>query len=114
MVDIALNGHRNSHIPVLLAPLLKSVAPLCGRWLDGTFGAGGYSRGLLDAGVDHVTAIDRDPLTFEMARDWSVQYQGRLTMVEAVFSQMDAHAKDLDGVVLDLGVSSMQIDAAER
>ena len=82
MVDIALNGHRNSHIPVLLAPLLKSVSPLFGRWLDGTFGAGGYSRGLLDAGVDHVTAIDRDPLTFEMARDWSMQYQGRLTMVE--------------------------------
>lgn len=114
MVDIALDGHRNSHIPVLLVPLLEAVSPLCGRWLDGTFGAGGYSRGLLDAGADHVTAIDRDPLTFEMARDWSARYQGRLTLVEAVFSQMDTFANDLDGVVLDLGMSSMQIDAAER
>ena len=98
MVDIALDGHRNSHIPVLLVPLLEAVSPLCGRWLDGTFGAGGYSRGLLDAGADHVTAIDRDPLTFEMARDWSARYQGRLTLVEAVFSQMDTFANDLDGV----------------
>jgi 16S rRNA C1402 N4-methylase RsmH len=64
MVDIALNGHRNSHIPVLLAPLLKSVSPLFGRWLDGTFGAGGYSRGLLDAGVDHVTCDRPRPFNF--------------------------------------------------
>ena len=114
MVEITPESHQNSHVPVLLAPLLTAAAPLCGHWLDGTFGAGGYSRGMLDAGADHVTAIDRDPLTFEMARGWVAQYEGRLTLVKAVFSQMDMYVADLDGVVLDLGVSSMQIDAAER
>ena len=114
MAEIVSEGRRSSHIPVLLAPLLAAVSPVSGRWLDGTFGAGGYSRGLLKAGADHVTAIDRDPLAFEMAKDWRGQYDDRLTLVEAVFSQMDTHAKDLDGVVLDLGVSSMQIDSAER
>ena len=114
MAEIVSEGRRSSHIPVLLAPLLAAVSPVSGSWLDGTFGAGGYSRGLLEAGADHVTAIDRDPLTFEMAQDWRGQYDDRLTLVEAVFSQMDTHARDLDGVVLDLGVSSMQIDSAER
>ena len=49
------------HTPVLLRPLLAAVAPVSGRWLDGTFGAGGYSRRLLEAGAERVTGIDRDP-----------------------------------------------------
>jgi len=73
MAKIVSEGRRSSHIPVLLAPLLAAVSPVSGRWLDGTFGAGGYSRGLLEAGADHVTAIDRDPLTFEMAQYWRGQ-----------------------------------------
>jgi 16S rRNA (cytosine1402-N4)-methyltransferase len=85
-----------------------------GRWLDGTFGAGGYSRGLLEAGADHVIGVDRDPLAFEMAQDWIGDYDGRLTFQQGVFSRMDEYAQDLDGVVLDLGVSSMQLDMAER
>ena len=56
------------HTPVLLRPLLAAVAPVSGRWLDGTFGAGGYTRGLLDAGAAQVVAVDRDPLAFEMAQ----------------------------------------------
>ena len=55
------------HIPVLLGPLLEAVAPVEGRWLDGTFGAGGYARGLLDAGADEVIGVDRDPAVFDMA-----------------------------------------------
>lgn len=102
------------HIPVLLRPLLKAVAPVSGRWLDGTFGAGGYTRGLLDAGADQVIAVDRDPLAFELAKPWAGQYGDRLILQQGVFSRMDEYAQDLDGVVLDLGVSSMQLDLAER
>ncbi|MDG2404549.1 MAG: 16S rRNA (cytosine(1402)-N(4))-methyltransferase RsmH [Paracoccaceae bacterium] len=114
MAEITLKGSQCNHIPVLFVPLLAAVSPVSGRWLDGTFGAGGYSRGLLEAGVDHVIAIDRDPQAFEMAKSWEGFYGDRLTLVKAVFSQMDIHAKGMDGVVLDLGVSSMQIDCAER
>ncbi|WP_298969993.1 16S rRNA (cytosine(1402)-N(4))-methyltransferase RsmH [uncultured Roseobacter sp.] len=102
------------HIPVLLPSILKAVAPVTGVWLDGTFGAGGYTRGLLKAGADKVIAVDRDPLAFEMAADWSGQYGARLVQQQGVFSKMDEYATDLDGVVLDLGVSSMQLDLAER
>jgi 16S rRNA (cytosine1402-N4)-methyltransferase len=102
------------HIPVLLRPLLKAVAPVSGRWLDGTFGAGGYTRALLDAGADQVIAVDRDPLAFEMASAWAGDYGDRLVQQQGVFSRMDEYAQDLDGVVLDLGVSSMQLDLAER
>jgi 16S rRNA (cytosine1402-N4)-methyltransferase len=103
------------HIPVLLGPLLKAVAPVEGRWLDGTFGAGGYARGLLEAGAAEVIGVDRDPAVFEMAKDWASGYGDRLKLVEGEFSELDAHAGGpLDGVVLDLGVSSMQIDQPER
>ncbi|MFC4215742.1 16S rRNA (cytosine(1402)-N(4))-methyltransferase RsmH [Pseudophaeobacter arcticus] len=102
------------HVPVLLRPLLKAVAPVSGRWLDGTFGAGGYTRGLLETGADQVIGVDRDPLAFELARPWAADYGDRLVLQEGVFSRMDEYAQDLDGVVLDLGVSSMQLDLAER
>ncbi|QUJ75122.1 16S rRNA (cytosine(1402)-N(4))-methyltransferase RsmH [Sulfitobacter albidus] len=102
------------HIPVLLRPLLEAVAPVRGHWLDGTFGAGGYTRGLIEAGAERVTAVDRDPLAFEMAQAWLDDYAGRIIPQRGVFSRMDDYAQDLDGVVLDLGVSSMQLDLAER
>lgn len=102
------------HTPVLLRPLLAAVAPVTGVWLDGTFGAGGYTRGLLDAGAAHVVAVDRDPLAFEMAAEWAGEYDDKITMQHGVFSKMDEYAQDLDGIVLDLGVSSMQLDLAER
>ena len=102
------------HIPVLLRPLLAAVAPVQGRWLDGTFGAGGYTRGLLEAGAEQVIGVDRDPLAFEMAASWADQYGDRLVQQPGVFSRMDDYVTDLDGVVLDLGVSSMQLDQAER
>ena len=103
------------HVPVLLKPLLRAVAPVTGIWLDGTFGAGGYARGLLDAGADRVIGVDRDPSVFHMAEGWSGDYGDRLKMVEGTFSDLDRLAGEpLDGVVLDLGVSSMQLDQAER
>jgi len=107
--------HAVPHIPVLLRPLLAAVAPVTGIWVDGTFGAGGYSRGLLAAGADQVIGIDRDPMVFEMAADWAGAYGDRLKLVEGTFSDLDAIAgAPVDGVVLDLGVSSMQLDQPER
>ena len=105
---------RDPHIPVLLQPLLAAVAPVRGLWLDGTLGAGGYTRGLLEAGAECVIGIDRDPLALQMA-DWAVPYGDRVRLVQGVFSNLDTLAGEaLDGVVLDLGVSSMQLDQAER
>ncbi len=103
------------HIPVLLDPLLEAVAPVRGVWVDGTFGAGGYTRGLLAAGAEKVIGIDRDPAVFEMAAGWAGDYADRLVLVEGTFSELDELAgEQVDGVVLDLGVSSMQIDEAGR
>jgi 16S rRNA (cytosine1402-N4)-methyltransferase len=102
------------HIPVLINSILKACGPIEGRWLDGTFGAGGYTKQLLDAGADHVIGVDRDPLAFELADPWVGDYGDRITLQQGVFSRMDEYAQDLDGVVLDLGVSSMQLDLAER
>ncbi|MBC7155224.1 MAG: 16S rRNA (cytosine(1402)-N(4))-methyltransferase RsmH [Rhodobacteraceae bacterium] len=103
------------HVPVLLRPILDAVAPVTGVWLDGTFGAGGYARALLAAGADRVIGIDRDPAALAMAATWAADYGDRLRLVEGTFSQLDILAGEaLDGVVLDLGVSSMQIDQPER
>lgn len=104
-----------AHIPVLIAPLIERALPVSGTWADGTFGAGGYARALLDAGADQVIGIDRDPLVFDMAADWADRYGDRLQLVQGEFSELDTLAGgQLDGVVLDLGVSSMQIDDPAR
>lgn len=115
MADSDQESGRIPHIPVLLRPLLQAVAPVEGDWLDGTFGAGGYARGLLEAGAARVTGVDRDPLALQMAAAWAGEYGDRLRLVAGNFSELDLHAGGmLDGVVLDLGVSSMQLDRAER
>lgn len=114
MAAAATSDAPSPHIPVLLPAILKNVSPVEGVWLDGTFGAGGYTRGLLDAGAAQVIAVDRDPLAFEMAAEWAAEYGDRLIQQHGVFSKMDEYAQNLDGVVLDLGVSSMQLDRAER
>ena len=103
------------HIPVLIEAILRECAPVAGVWLDGTLGAGGYTRELLRAGAERVIGIDRDPLALQMAAGWAAPYGERLRLVAGTFSNLDALAGEpLDGVVLDLGVSSMQLDQAER
>jgi len=102
------------HIPVLIRQLIAAVSPVTGVWLDGTFGNGGYTRELLAAGADKVIAVDRDPVVFEMAAAWIDGFGDRIETVQGEFSKLDQYASNLDGIVLDLGVSSMQLDIAER
>ncbi|APO86318.1 16S rRNA (cytosine(1402)-N(4))-methyltransferase RsmH [Marivivens sp. JLT3646] len=109
-----MSSPTDPHIPVLIRPLIRAVSPVSGIWLDGTFGAGGYTRALLEAGADKVIGVDRDPLAFEMAKPWIGDFGDRIEFVQGTFSDMDQYAQNLDGVVLDLGVSSMQLDLAER
>jgi 16S rRNA (cytosine1402-N4)-methyltransferase len=108
------------HIPVLLAEVLETLRPgAAGRFIDGTFGAGGYSRAILDAADCNVLSLDRDPAAIAAGRGIESAYGGRLTLAETPFSQMEdtaqAHGWDVvDGIVLDIGVSSMQLEEAER
>ena len=102
------------HIPVLLQAILDHVAPVSGVWVDGTLGAGGYANGLLDAGAEKLIGIDRDPLAHELAGVWAADYGDRVALHQTTFSKLDEVADQVDGVVLDLGVSSMQLDLAER
>jgi 16S rRNA (cytosine1402-N4)-methyltransferase len=107
------------HIPVLLAEVLDALQIREGGLVvDGTFGAGGYTRALLDRGAK-VVALDRDPAAVRAAAGLVAASDGRLRLVEARFGDLEAVAKDLGlaalgGVVLDIGVSSMQLDEPER
>jgi 16S rRNA (cytosine1402-N4)-methyltransferase len=103
------------HVPVLLAEVLEALAPLQGaRILDGTFGAGGYSRAILEAGAS-VIAIDRDPTVLPHVERLKAEFPDRFQFAAGTFSELDELADGrVDGVVLDIGVSSMQLDQAER
>lgn len=103
------------HVPVLIDPLISHAAPISGDWVDGTFGAGGYTRALLGAGAARVFAIDRDPEVFERAESWATDHGDSLHLIPGAFGDMaDLIETPVDGVVLDIGVSSMQIDQPER
>ena len=108
-------GGPARHIPVMLAEVLAALSPRAGETIiDGTFGAGGYTRAILDAGAD-VIAIDRDPDAIEAGRVLAAEAGGRLRLVHGRFSALDEAAPGpVDGVVLDIGVSSMQLDEAGR
>ncbi|QOG08338.1 16S rRNA (cytosine(1402)-N(4))-methyltransferase RsmH [Aureimonas sp. OT7] len=108
-----MSGPR--HLPVLLNEVRAAVAAAPGDVIvDGTFGAGGYSRALLDAGAT-VIGIDRDPTAIAAASAMRAEFGARLRLVEGRFSRMGEYVEGpVDGVVLDIGVSSMQIDTAER
>ncbi len=107
------------HIPVLLHEVVAAIAPRPGMTIvDATFGAGGYSRALLEAGAQ-VHAFDRDPDAIAAGQAMVAQYGGRLALHEARFSAMRAELAALgvphvDAVVMDIGVSSMQLDQGTR
>ena len=109
-----------NHVPVLLDEVLTALAARDGAiYIDGTFGAGGYTRAILSAAYCRVIGIDRDPSVRPVGEDLKRASGGRFVLVEAPFSAMrdvvaDAGGNQVDGIVLDLGVSSMQLDQAER
>lgn len=106
------------HVPVLLAPVLAALDPVAdGVFVDGTFGAGGYTRALLAAGASRVVGIDRDPTAVRRGEALAAEMGARFRIAEGTFSDMEALVDEegrVDGVVLDIGVSSMQLDEAER
>jgi 16S rRNA (cytosine1402-N4)-methyltransferase len=107
------------HIPVLLNEVIDGVAIQPGeRHVDATFGAGGYTRAFIAAGAD-VVAFDRDPAAIRDGQAMVAASGGRLTLIEAPFSSLDSELEvrglaPVDGVTMDIGVSSMQLDQAER
>lgn len=116
----AVAGGPARHIPVL-CPAATGYLKLRdgGLYVDGTFGAGGYARRMLDAANCTVIGIDRDQSAIAAGAGLVEHYAGRLVLVEERFSRLDAVVRECgyeraDGVVLDLGVSSMQLDRAER
>jgi len=109
----------SSHVSVLLDEVVEAVAPAAGRVVvDGTFGAGGYSRAFLERGAE-VVAFDRDPAAGGYAEPLRAQHEGRLVLLQRRFSELEAGLAETaretcDAVALDIGVSSMQLDEAER
>jgi 16S rRNA (cytosine1402-N4)-methyltransferase len=116
----AVAGGSARHIPVLGAPALDFLNVRDGGiYIDATFGAGGYARAILGKADCKVIGIDRDPSAIASGEPLVQAARGRLTLIEERFSRLDAVARDagveaVDGVVLDLGVSSMQLDTAAR
>lgn len=111
---------RALHIPVLRDEMLAAVAPKAGEVIvDGTFGAGGYSRALLDAATCKVIAFDRDPHVKLLADALAREFPGHFLFMPARFSSMmtvlaDVGVTAVDAIVLDIGVSSMQFDEDVR
>jgi 16S rRNA (cytosine1402-N4)-methyltransferase len=116
----AVAGGPAFHIPVLGCPAIDQLNVRDGGvYIDGTFGAGGYTRAILAAADSKVIGIDRDQNAIALGADLVEQVNGRLTLIEDRFSNLDAVAREaghdaVDGVVFDLGVSSMQLDTAKR
>lgn len=108
------------HEPVMLQEVLKALAPKDGGiYVDATFGAGGYSRAILEAAQCTLWAIDRDPQAQALGKALEKDFPGRLRILAGRFGEMDEMlAREgidaVDGIVLDLGVSSMQLDRPER
>ena len=107
------------HLPVLLAEVVEAMEPGPGkRLVDATFGAGGYTRAFLEAGAA-VTAFDRDPSALQFAEPLKLEYPSRFQLVQRRFSELEDGLAETGGgpchgIAFDLGVSSMQLDQADR
>jgi len=110
----------SGHLPVMMREVLEILRPRADAiYIDGTFGGGGYSRALLAAADCRVCGIDRDPSAVAAGAALAAGFAGRLVVREGCFGDMEAIARaegldTVDGIALDLGVSSMQIDTADR
>ena len=108
------------HVPVLAPEMVAALSPRAGQlYLDGTFGAGGWSQALLEAAPCRVVALDRDPAAVSIGHELARAFAGRLTVLEGCFGEMESLLRPLgieavNGVALDLGVSSPQLDEPQR
>lgn len=104
------------HIPVMMTEVLEALKPKDGEtYIDGTFGAGGYTSAILEAAQCTVVAIDRDPTAIQNGQSLVKKFAPRLTLVANTFGNVkECIEGKVDGFVLDIGVSSMQLDQAER
>lgn len=105
------------HYPVMLPEVIEALGPKSGEtYIDGTFGNGGYSGAFLEAANCRVIGLDRDPNVRERAQYLGREFPGRFELKETPFSKMDVldGIDKVDAVILDVGVSSMQLDQAER
>ncbi|MBC2595362.1 16S rRNA (cytosine(1402)-N(4))-methyltransferase RsmH [Ruficoccus amylovorans] len=105
------------HLPVMLREVLELLAPQRGgHYLDGTFGGGGHSRAILESGPEvRLTALDRDPDAARRAERFREEFGHRFTFYHLEFSQLQTLTEhDYAGALFDLGVSSFQLDEAER
>ena len=105
------------HIPVLLEPVIRCLSPdKGGVFVDGTFGAGGYTQAILKANPTvKVIAFDRDPTVLPTAKQFEKKFPNRFQFIQDRFSEVRKYIQEpVDGFVLDIGVSSMQIDQPER
>ena len=105
-------GAEPGHRPVMVDEVVRLLGE-ASTVIDATLGAGGHAEALLDAGVDHVIGLDRDPEAIELATRRLAGFGERFTAVRTRFSQLPAENR-VDGVLYDLGVSSMQLDRPER
>jgi 16S rRNA (cytosine1402-N4)-methyltransferase len=114
----AVAGGPARHIPVLARPAIDWLAVRPGGlYVDATFGGGGYARAILQTADARVIGIDRDPVAIAQGASLAAAAQGRLELFEDRFSNLESivgGAKQVDGIVFDLGVSSMQLDEAAR
>lgn len=115
----ALLGNKSKHTPVLVNEFINAVSPVKGTWVDCTFGAGGYSRALLGAGAEKVIGIDKDPNILNYSENFKEKFGYKARLVWGSFSSLSAIIPKycvgkVSGVVFDLGVSSMQLDQADR
>jgi 16S rRNA (cytosine1402-N4)-methyltransferase len=116
----AQHGAVQAHLPVLLDEVIAGLEVAEGEThVDGTFGAGGYTRAIIEKGAARVFAFDRDPDAIREGEEFAAACGGRLTLVPERFSRMRQAlaargVATVDGVALDIGVSSMQLDRAER
>jgi 16S rRNA (cytosine1402-N4)-methyltransferase len=117
---MAAVGGPARHIPVMLSEVLRALEPRSGAIIvDGTFGAGGYSKAILEAADCKVIAIDRDPEAITAGKALAEKFPSRLKLVAGRFGDMEEIMKRegieaVNGVALDLGVSSLQLDEASR
>ncbi len=115
----SISKHPTGHKPVLLAEVLQYLAPQSGEvYVDATFGAGGYTKAILSTNNTKVIALDRDNAVLQYVNSLKTEYTNRLSFENIDFASIkhavQKHSQQVDGIVYDIGVSSMQLDVKER